>query len=438
MYSSAIGLPSILISFKTQASTAMIRSSRGVVSLILNDESLTDEDGTVFYKVSEASDIPATLSDSNKDLIKKCLLGTPAQVNIFAIPMSERTVESEVTVETTTTITEEVDEFGEGDEPVTVIETRTVPTTTTITSNVTVAATITLADALKQAGDIPANYIAYPTGNAAGQEDLATWVKAQRNNKHKTFKAVVAHVAADDMGVTNFTTEKICTVNEDYTDALAEVGGDATKVPADIPQYKTYSAAQYTARIAGLLAGLSLDRSSTYYTLPEIVDCQKYDEIENHINEGEFCLFDEHDSEGVKVARAINSLVTFTANVGDTFRFIKIVEALDMIRDDVSSTFKRDYCGKVINSYSNKALLISAINIYLKSLEGEILDSSAENYVEIDTQANAEYAKMKSIDTTGFSESQLQALNTGEYVFLRGSITPVNSMENLQLEFTLQ
>lgn len=452
-YSSNIGLPKILIDFQSAAATAMIRSSRGVVTMILNDENLTDEDGVVYYNVKEIGDIPA-LSAKNQDLVKKGLLGTPAQIHIFAIPLKEypREVESEVVVSTTTVTGKVFVEDPDIEDPTApgVVEVdgkygeyvdSEIETTTTVLSTVTVtaAATVTLADALKKAGNLPFNWICHPTGKAADQQDLATWVKNKRKDEHKSYKAVVANVAADDYGVVNFTTEKIRVVNDDYTDALAEVGGDSSRVAGSIAQYLTYSAAEYTARIAGLLAGISLDRSSTYFALTEIVDCAQYENIEDHIDAGEFCLFDEHDSEGVKVARGINSLVTFTATKGESFRFVKIIEAIDMIQDDIATTFKRDYVGKVINSYENKCLLISAINVYLNSLKGNVLDNSdtAENYVELDLQAHKDWASVRNVDVSDYSEQQLKELNTGVNVFLSGKITPVNALEDLTITFVL-
>ena len=111
-------------------------------------------------------------------------------------------------------------------------------------------------------------------------------------------------------------------------------------------------------------------------------------------------MFDAYDNNGVKVARGNNSLVTFTAKIGEDFRFIKVIESIDLIADDIATTFATDYVGKVINNYQNKCLFISAIMVYLNGLKGNILDNSdtAENYVEIDTDAHSDYAKVKGID----------------------------------------
>lgn len=378
------GMPKVLIDFKTKSTTAIARSARGIVNIILK----VDE-GVVLsrdmYKISDVTDIPS-LPDKCVDLIKKCLLGTPYRVYVYIQ-----------------------------------------------------AAGAEQADVLKKMPNVKWNYVCAPMGTAQEQEDLASWVKAQRTNKDKTFKAVVACVPADHEGIINFTTGGIRVLNPEYTDALALAGYDESKVPETIAQYITYTAAEYTARIAGILAGLSLDRSATYYELPEVVDCQTYEDIDSNINNGELCLVDEFDDNGVKIARACNSLHTFTTDKGQDFRFIKIIEAIDMIKDDIRDTFKGEYVGKVINDYNHKMLFISAILVYFNGLKGNVLDNSetAINTVDIDEAAQRDYAKLHGDNVEDMSIQQIREYNTGTNVFLTGRITPVNAMEDLTIHFTM-
>ena len=421
MASNTLGLPQIYITFESKSSTAISRSARGVGSLIFNDSHVTDEDGVKYYLIEDSTDIPAGIDEINTDLIQKALLGTPNRLHTYFIPPAthEEEQEQEKVVET------EVD--GE-----------TVTDTVIETVTVTVNATVTQADALKKCADVRFNYIAHPTGNSQDQQNLAAWVQSQRTNRHKTFKAVVAHYDADNYGVINFTTDQIRVNNPVYRDALALADGDETAV-TDIPKYITYTPNQYTARIVGILAGLGLDRSATYYELSEVVDVAEYDDIDTHINQGELCLFDEKDGNGVKIARGCNSLHTFTSTVGFDFRHIKIVESIDLIKDDIRDTFRNDYVGKVPNNYDNKMLLIAAINSYLNSLQGNVLDrtSTDTNYVEIDYDANLKYIKARGVSTADMTEQEVLEYNTGTNVYLRGKLTPVNAMEDLTLAFAL-
>lgn len=384
------GAPQVLITFKTKATTAIARSARGIVVMILKNEK-TDTLG--YYKINDVTDIPTEgLTEANVDLIKKCLLGTPLRVLVYTIP--DDSVESP---------------------------------------------TVTQSSVLKQIANVKWNYICNPTGDAQDMEDLASWIKTMRNNKYKTFKAVVANQEADDKGVINFCTGNIRVLNPEYTAAEAGSAVVGEAVVSSDEEYITYSAAQYTARIAGILAGLALDRSATYYQLDEVVSCEAYEDIDSLINDGQLLLFDEQDGNGVKIARACNSLTTFTTDVGEDFRYIKIVECIDMITDDIRDTFKTSYIGKYINDYDHKMNFINAILIYFKELKGNVLDNSptAINTVDIDVEAQKDYATLHGDDPSTMTDQQIREYNTGTKVMLEGRITPVNAMEDLTVNFMM-
>ena len=413
------GLPKVIINFRTQSTTAITRSARGIVLMILKNETTNISN---YYRIADTSDIPTTgLTESNITLIKKALLGTPLRVLVYTLPLDG--VVPGITAEAGA---------GEGTASGDGADLDGEPTAGTVAADGGEEALITQADILKKIVNVKWNYICNPTGSAQDQEDLASWVKAQRTNKRKTFKAVVANVSADHYGVVNFTTGNIRVLNPEYVDALREADGDESKVT--VPKYL-----QYTARIAGILAGLSLDRSATYYELSEVVDCDTYEDIDSNINNGELCLFDEQDGNGVKIARACNSLHTFTTDVGQDFRFIKIIEAIDLIQDDIRDTFKEEYVGKVINDYNHKMLFVSAIGVYFRGLKGNVLDASdtAQNWVDIDEPAQKDYAILHGEKVEDMTVQQIREYNTGTNVYLAGRITPVNAMEDLKIEFVM-
>lgn len=394
------GMPKVLITFKTKSTTAIARSARGIVVMILKNETT---DVMKLYKISDITDIPSTgLTDKNIDLIKKCLLGMPLRILVYTIPDD--------------TVTEP---------------------------------TVNQSYVLKQISNIKWNYICAPTASGSEHEDLASWIKTQRNNNKKTFKAVVANTEADDKGVINFCTGNIKVPNPDYVEGAAEtpaaiIGealiGDSTDASIDtVKPYTIYTVTEYTARIAGILAGLSLDRSATYYQLTEVESVETYEDIDSLIDKGQLLLIDEGEGDGVKIARACNSLTTFTTDVGQDFRFIKIVECIDMITDDIRDTFKSDYVGKVINDYNHKMLFISAIMVYFSGLKGNVLDNSptAQNTVDIDEEQQKNYAILKGEDVAEMTVQQIREYNTGTNVYLTGRITPVNAMEDLTIDFTM-
>lgn len=367
------GLPQVIINFRTKATTAIKRSARGIVAMILHNESA---DEIKNYVIRDVSDIPESgLTPENVDLIKKCLLGTPLQILVYTLPLTS------------------VD-----------------------------GAKNTQANVLKILASIKWNWLCAPTATTQEQQDLASWIKAQRTNKRKTFKAVLSDQAADHEGIVNFCTNNIKVQTD--TDS----SGKAV--------YTTYTALQYTARIAGILAGLALDRSATYFKLTEVESVEVYEDIDTLIDKGELLLLDEQDGDGVKIARACNSLVTFTTDKGEDYRYIKIIEALDMMTDDIRDTFKKYYVGKYINDYDHKMLFIAAIKVYFEGIKGNVLDKDWDNTVDIDEEFQSNYAKLHGDDPTQMTKMQIRQYNTGTKLALSGNVKPVNAMEDLTINFT--
>ena len=138
-----------------------------------------------------------------------------------------------------------------------------------------------------------------------------------------------------------------------------------------------------------------------------------------------------------RIARACNSLTTFTTDKGEEFRKIKIIEGIDMVTDDIRDTFKKYYVGKVINDYNHKMLFISAILVYFSEIKGNVLDADAPNTVDINTTWQSNYAKLHGDDPTTMSVMEIRQYNTGDTLALVGDIRLVDAMENLKIDFTL-
>nr|DAF86573.1 MAG TPA: tail sheath protein [Siphoviridae sp. ctcx61] len=74
-----MGLPVIDISFKQLAKSAVVRSQRGIVALILKDT--TKASLTVF----DEGDIPSSLKKENQGLIKDVLKGSPNKIELYVL-----------------------------------------------------------------------------------------------------------------------------------------------------------------------------------------------------------------------------------------------------------------------------------------------------------------------------------------------------------------
>ncbi|MCM1212912.1 MAG: phage tail sheath subtilisin-like domain-containing protein [Lachnospiraceae bacterium] len=262
---------------------------------------------------------------------------------------------------------------------------------------------------LKKLKGLKWNYLCIPGLEASDVPMVAAWIKQYRNDEKKTYKAVLPHCRGDHEGIINFTTEGI----------TSTITG------------RKHSAAEYCARIAGILAGLSLARSSTYFVLDDISSAAVPDDPSARIDEGEMVII--FDGKKYKIARGVNSLVTFTAEKTEDVRFVKIVEGMDLYMDDIRETYEENYVGRIINDYDGKQRLVAAIGAYHKGLLGNVLDRSFDNSVTVDVEAQRTYLESKGIDTSGMDDIAIAKANTGTKVFLRSNVKFVNAMEDLTM-----
>jgi hypothetical protein len=256
------------------------------------------------------------------------------------------------------------------------------------------------------------NYLAIPAIAALDVSDVVSWIKSKRDNDKKTFKAVLPNIDADHEGVINFTTENI-------------VVGE-----------KTYSASEYTARIAGILAGLPFTRSATYFVLPEVEAITEAADPNAAIDAGELILVNDGDK--FKIGRGVNSLTTTTIEKTEDFKKIKILEVMDMVLDDIRDTFNNQYVGKVPNTYDNQVLFFTSVNAYFKGLAGdEILDPSFENRATVNVDAQRLAWESIGTDTTDWDEQKVKEMSFKSKVFAAGRVKIVDAMEDLDFQIAI-
>jgi len=349
------GLPQINITFKKMAETALRRSTKGVVAIVLKDDTTTTFDSKTFEKFSEVAE---EFTADNKKLIEMAFMGNPKKV---------------------------------------------------IVERLAVSAT-DYAAALARLSNKKWNYLVVPYDNAA--TEVVTYIKDARDTGKKTFKAVVANNDGDHEGIINFTTEGI-------------------KVDSS-----TYSAAQFTSRIAGVLAGLPLNSSATYLKLPEVTDATLSATADADIKAGKLILIS--NGENFKIARAVNSLTTLGETKGESLKKIKIVEGMDLMKEDIKTIFEDQYIGKVENSYDNKALLFAAINGYFKRYEDEgVLDANYVNKAEVDIEAQKQYLIGKGVDVSNMKIQDIKEANTGSDVYGKAMVKFLDAMEDIELIITM-
>jgi len=357
-----MGLPEVLIEFKTKADTAVRRSQNGIVAVILADDTKSGtEYQSAVYSTSADYGVSSQWSTTNRRYLNLIFKGNPKKVLVERIKTT--------------------DDYT---------------------------------DALARLKNKQWNWLCVPGIKAADVETIGEWIISQRDAK-KTFKTVlpcsVSGYAANNEGIVDFATEDI------RSGAYS------------------FSTAEYCARIAGLLAGLSMDESATYQVIDDISGIKESTTPDDDIDSGKFIII--NDGEKFKVGMGINSLHILSDDKTEDMKKIKIIEGMDLIRDDIRTTFEENYIG-TLNSYDNKLLFVSAVNAYFRNLASEgILYSEYDNIAEIDADAAGTWLTKHSYDISDMSDDEIKRAKTGSYVFVKADVQFADAIENLQFEISM-
>lgn len=357
-----MGLPQINIEFKGKATSAVSRSSQGVVALILRDTTNPSSNASMEYKsIEEVKKVDYTTE--NYAHIERAFLGTPSKVIVEVLKNASE-------------LPEKVD------------------------------------ISLKRLKSKRWNYLAFPEATDEEKTSIVTFITTERGENNKSFKAVLANKNANHEGIIDFATEGI------------QVGEE------------TFTAAEYTPRIAGILAGLSFTQSATYYVLDEVEGITESETPNDDIDGGKLILI--NDGESIKIGRGVNSLVTPGAGQTEDFKKIKIIEVMDMIKSDIRDTFDRNYVGKVPNTYDNQVLFFAAVNAYLKTLENnELLDPTYENVASVNVEAQRAAWESAGTDTTDWDDLKVKNMTFKSNVFAGGNVKIVDATEDLDFQITI-
>ena len=348
--------PSISIAFKTLATTAIQRSERGTVCLILQDTKATQK----WYTFKTIADVETEKWD--KDSIKYINLA----MHYGAYKILVRVIQS-----------------GED------------------TSKV-----------LKDLEMRKFNWLAYPKASETEDQTVVNWVKQQFGNTGVIGKTV-----------------KYVSSFADKTDHVAIVelanGGTYKSI------YGDFTAQEYTVAIAGLIAGMPLNRSADNYTMS---DLKSVEDCEPKL--GKFSLY--NDEEVVKVNYGVNSKTTFDSTWKKDTRKIKVVEGMCFIVDDIRDTFKNYWLGKYINDYDNKMNFCSNITkVYFKEMAPNVLNGDYDNKVEIDIEAHKKVIIADGLEVSSMTDLEILQYPTGEDVYLTGDVRFVDTMASLSLTMTM-
>jgi len=248
---------------------------------------------------------------------------------------------------------------------------------------------------------------------------LASWIKAQEK-QGKGYKAVVykPSVAPNSMHIVDFGNESVT-----FTDDRGSQSGAA-----------------YLPSLVGILAVCNVLRGCTRYLCSNLKEVDDFEDPNGELAKGKFILCND-DEDTVVVGQGNNSLTDLN---GDTYtedmQYIEVVEAMDLIRDDITTTFRETYQGKYRNNQDNQMLFISALNFsYFRQLEEEkILDGNNSNkaFIDADAQRAAWLASGKE-EAADWDDDTVKAMSFKRSVFLGANLKILQSMNDLYFPINL-
>ena len=247
-------------------------------------------------------------------------------------------------------------------------------------------------------------WVTFAEGSSDDWSDLTSWIKA---------------TAPDSMHIVNLSNEKVT-----FADTRGEVSGE-----------------KYCASLAGLLASCNVEQGATNKLCPNLTRVAVPEDPDTVVGAGKFLLINDDDE--VRVGVDVNALTTTNGTtLTDDMKYIETVEAMDMLRDDITATFRDEYLGKYRNSKANQMLFISAVNYYFDTLAAAasnyVLNPDHDNKAGIDVtaQRNA-WIESGKAEAADWDDATVMATPFKRMVYLAGDVQILGCMGGLEFAVTL-
>lgn len=349
-----MGLPEIRVEFKKLAESASVRSTRGILAVILRDTTA----GVTWTKKTYAalSDVTqADFSAANYKILARAFLASPFLVRVIRV-----------------------------------------------------GANGTVADAAQDLESAAYNWVCTPV--AALQSELAAYVKTVNTARRlRQAKCLVYGVTgADDIHVVSAANASVTLTGESDATAMTD----------------------YLPRLAAVLAACPITGSVTYYALEDVVSAAAVTDPGASVDAGNLVIFQEDTV--WRIARGVTTLQTVTGDLTEDMKKISVVEAMDMMKEDISLIFKNHFMSRVRNSADNQALFLSEVRLYLQDLQAQsVLDPDTEPTVEIDVAAMRRAWTAAGTDVASLSDAQVRKKTFRSYLYAAMSCRVLDAVEDL-------
>lgn len=163
--------------------------------------------------------------------------------------------------------------------------------------------------------------------------------------------------------------------------------------------------------VAGALAGCPINESCTnmlYDGELEVSCTETQAELEQDLENGEFKFHNVYGE--VRVLEDINSLIAFTDDKGEDFKYNQTIRVVDQIANDIAKLFNTKYLGRIPNNASGRV-----------SLWGDIV------------KHHRELEELQAIEAFNADDLKVEQGVTKKSVVVHDAITVVNAMAQLYM-----
>lgn len=153
--------------------------------------------------------------------------------------------------------------------------------------------------------------------------------------------------------------------------------------PVTLSDGTELTAQQVTWWVGGAEAGAMYNQSLTYASYPGAVSTtmNTNDQFISDLNDGYLDLFAEDGV--VKVMQDINSLVTYTEDIGKVYRKNRVMRLCNTIANDIFAQFSANFIGVVNNNDAGRARFKTAIVGYLDQIQA---NQGIQNFTSDDVE----------------------------------------------------
>ena len=241
------------------------------------------------------------------------------------------------------------------------------------------------------------------------KKKVADFIKTQRNDEDYPLKGVLYNYKADNEGITNFTG--------------SDLGIDG------------YTSDEYCVDVACMKCTLGANENLTNHIAKKVKSCDVKVDADASIGNGELFLI--NNGTNIVFSNDVNSLTTIPNGQNEFLTHARVVEVLDLVKEDINEICNRTITGKMGNSYSNRRTVVANLCKYLKSLKG-YLSNDDLSFAELDLEATKDYLDSISFDYSEMDDETILKQKIGTNVFIKVTLYVMDIMEHINFNIKYQ